>query len=234
MPMVASPSPRSHLLTLLLLPALMAAPGAQAETQAQTRQDVYVQTNFSAGTASFYPPAPRFLLQPFDASLGVLNGASIRWVSRANGAVTVASGTGGGSWGLEFGGAVKINDFPYEGYGGGGGFGGGPGQTVTFALDPAGREDSFTAADAVAWAAFTGTNPFSLAYMGSYPGDTPYKITTVNINGGTARVITAAVVTYSFTPKDPTAPVPGPVPLLGAAAAWRGSRRLRRRRSVGN
>ena len=230
--MVATPSPRSHLLMLLLLPALMAAPGAQAETQTQTRQDVYVQTNFSAGTASFYPPAPRFLLQPFDASLGVLNGASIRWRSSADGAVTVASGTGGGSWGVEFGGTVKINNFPYQGYGGGNGYGAGPGQTITFALAPSGRDDSFTAADPQVWGAFTGSNPFSLDYLGSFPAETPYKITTVNINGGTARVITEAEVTYSFTPNSPAPAVPAPLPLLGAAAAWRASRRLRRGRGL--
>ena len=221
--------PLSHRLALLFLPTLLVAPAAQADSQTQTLQEQVLQTNFSAGTASFYPPAPRFLVQPFDASLGVLNAATIRWRSSADGAVTVASGTGGGSWGLEFGGAVRINDFPYEGYGGGGGYGAGPGQTITFALPPAGREDAFSATDAQVWGAFTGSVPFSLDYVGSYPGGTPYKITTVNINGGSARVITDAVVTYSFTPKDPTTPVPGPLPLLGAGAAHSWSRRLRRR-----
>ena len=223
----------SHRLGLLLLSTLLVAPAAQAETQSQTLQEAVVQTSFSAGTASFYPPAPRFLVQPFDASLGVLNAATIRGRSSADGAVTVASGTGGGSWGLEFGGAVRINDVPYQGYGGGGGYGAGPEQTITFALPPAGREDAFTAANAQVWGAFTGSVLFSLDYVGSYPGGTPYKITTVNINGGSARVITDAVVTYSFTPKDPTPPVPGPLPLFGAGAAYSWSRRLRRRHGLG-
>ena len=44
-------------------------------------------------------------------------------------------------------------------------------------------------------------------------------------SGGQARVITEAEVTYTYTPNTPS--VPGPLPLVGAAAAWRWSRRLR-------
>lgn len=200
---------------------------AGALTSSQAFGLIYQQTSFGLGNLSVYPPAPQFTVDPFDASLGELTSTTIRWASGADGSVTVAPGTGGGSWGLDFGGTVKVNDFPYEGYGGGGGYGAGPGETINFLLDNSGRSDTFTAADGNVWGAFTGTTPYSIAFVGSYSGSTPYRITTINISGGQARVITEAEVTYTYTPNTPPPSVPGPLPLVGAAAAWRWSRRLR-------
>ncbi len=198
---------------------------AEASTSTQTIGSIYQQTSFGLGNLSVYPPAPQFTVDPFDASLGELTSTTIRWASGADGSVTVAPGTGGGSWGLDFGGTVKVNDFPYNGYGGGDGYGAGPGETINFVLPHSGRSDTFTAADGNVWGAFTGTIPYSIAFLGSYSGSTPYRISTINISGGQARVITEAEVTYTYTPN--TTSVPGPLPLVGAAAAWRWSRRLR-------
>jgi hypothetical protein len=200
---------------------------AEASTSTQTIGSIYQQTSFGLGNLSVYPPAPQFTVDPFDASLGELTSTTIRWASGANGSVTVAPGTGGGSWGVDFGGTVKVNDFPYNGYGGGDGYGAGPGETINFLLPNSGRSDTFTAADGSVWGAFTGTTPYSIAYLGSYSGSSPYRISTINISGGQAQVITEAEVMYTYTPNTPTPSVPGPLPLVGAAAAWRWSRRLR-------
>lgn len=224
---------RLHLLSLLPLLGLaaMGPMPAHAEPQKQSQQQIYettyVQTSFGLGTQTAYPPEASFTVQPFDSSLGVLGSTTIRWQSSADGQVTVASGVGGGAWGLEFGGTVNVNSFPYNGYGGGNGYGAGPGQLITFSLPSTGRTDTFTSADATVWGAFTGPNPYTLAYLGSYPGGTPYRITSTNIGSGIANVRTNVEVTYTFTPFNPPAAAPGPVPLLGAAAAWRASRRLR-------
>lgn len=207
--------------------AAAAALPTQAASLSQSFSTTYQQSSFGLGTITLYPPAPQFSVQPFDSSLGSLTSATIRWASGSRGAVTVAPGTGGGAWGVEFGGAVSVNGFPYNGYGGGDGWGAGPGQGFSVLLPGSGRSDTFTVADATVWGAFTGAAPYGIAYLGSYSGSTPYRITATNINGGSAEVISDAEVTYTYIPAHPPS-APGPLPLLGAIAGWRTSRRLRR------
>lgn len=212
-----------------LAAALVAAAGmpAEAASQSQSFSTTYQQSSFGLGLISLYPPAPQFSVQPFDSSLGTLTSATIRWATAANASVTVAPGTGGGSWALEFGGALTVNGFPYNGYGGGKGAGAGPGERIDLQMDPVGRSDTFTAAEATVWEAITGTAPYAIAFGGSYSGSTPYRITAINTIGGEARVISQADVTYTYTP-NPAPTAPAPLPLLGAMACWRTSRRLRR------
>lgn len=212
-----------------LAAALVAAAGlpADAASQGQSFSTTYQQSSFGLGTISLYPPAPQFSVQPFDSSLGTLTSATIRWASGSKGTVSVAPGTGGGAWGIEFGGAVSVNGFPYNGYGGGDGWGAGPGQSFSVLLPASGRSDTFTDADASVWGAFTGAAPYTIAFLGSYSGSSPYRITATNISGGLAEVISEADVTYTYTPNTPPS-APGPLPLLGAIVGWRTSRRLRR------
>jgi hypothetical protein len=212
-----------------LAAALVAAAAlpAQAASQSRSFSTTYQQSSFGLGTLSLYPPAPQFSVQPFDSSLGTLTSATIRWASGSKGTVTVAPGTGGGAWGIEFGGAVSVNGFQYNGYGGGDGWGAGPGQSFSVLLPGSGRSDTFTDADASVWGAFTGASPYTIAYLGSYSGSSPYRITATNISGGLAEVISEADVTYTYIPDTPPS-APGPLALLGAIAGWRTSRRLRR------
>lgn len=118
--------------TLFSLPALPAG----ALTLQQSFSNTYSQTSFGLGTVVVHPPLTSFNVQPFDASLGTLNTATIEWNTGAIGTVVVWTGTGGGSLGFEFGGGVNLNAFPYGGYGGGGGDGAGPGQTIAVNLAP--------------------------------------------------------------------------------------------------
>ena len=216
---------------LFSLPALPAA----ALTLQQSFSNSYSQTNFGLGTVVVYPPLTSFSVQPFDASLGTLNTATIEWNTGAIGTVVVGTGTDGGSLGFEFGGGVNLNAFAYGGYGGGGGDGAGPGQTIGVNLAPQGTMDIFSAAnagvtfDAGLWAAILGTTPYTLSFTGSYPGGTPYRITSINIASGNASMTTTATVRYDYSPSNPIVPVPGPLPLVGIGAAWGWSRRLRRR-----
>jgi hypothetical protein len=76
--------------------------------------------------------------------------------------------------------------------------------------------------DPVIWAAFTGLNPFTISYQNpSIPG--PYEVTYTTVVSGRAVFTTTASVAYNY------APVPGPLALLVAPAAWSWSRRLRTR-----
>lgn len=226
-----------ELAKIAVLSALFSLPAlpAGALTLQQSFSNSYSQTSFGLGTVVVYPPFTSFSVQPFDASLGTLNTATIDWATGANGTVVVRTGTGGGALGFEFGGGVNLNTFPYGGYGGGGGDGAGPGQTIAVNLAPQGTTDSFSAAnagvtfDAGLWDAILGTTPYTLSYTGTYPGGTPYRITSTNIASGSAAMTTIARVLYDYTPLNPIASVPGPLPLLGAGAAWTWSRRLRRR-----
>ena len=117
-----------ELVRISVLSALFSLPAqpAAALILQQSFSNSYSQTNFGLGTVVVYPPLTSFSVQPFDASLGTLNTATIEWNTGAIGTVVVRTGTGGGSLGFEFGGGVNLNAFPYGGYGGGGGDGAGP------------------------------------------------------------------------------------------------------------
>ena len=226
-----------ELVRISVLSALFSLPAqpAAALILQQSFSNSYSQSNFGLGTVEVYPPLTSFSVQPFDASLGTLNTATIEWNTGAIGTVVVGTGTDGGSLGFDFGGEVNLNAFAYGGYGGGGGDGAGPGQTIGVNLLPKGTTNTFSAAnagvtfDAGLWAAILGSAPYTLSYTGSYPGGTPYRITSINIASGNAVMTTTATVFYNYTPLNPIASVPGPLPLLGAGAAWSWSRRLRRR-----
>jgi hypothetical protein len=216
---------------LLSLPALPAT----ALTLQQSFSNSYSQTSFGLGTVVVHPPLTSFSVQPFDASLGTLNTATIEWNTGAIGTVFVWPFTNGGSLGFEFGGGVNLNAFAYGGYGGGGGDGAGQGQTFSVNLAPPVTTNTFSAAnagvtfDAGIWDAILGTTPYTLSYTGSYPGGTPYRITSINIASGNASMTTTATVRYDYSPSNPIVPVPAPLPLVGIGAAWGWSRRLRRR-----
>jgi hypothetical protein len=204
---------------LLSLPALPAT----ALTLQQSFSNSYSQTSFGLGTVVVHPPLTSFSVQPFDVSLGTLNTATIEWNTGAIGSVVVATGTTGGSLGFDFGGGVNLNVFAYGGYGGGGGDGAGQGQSIGVNLAPQGTTDTFSAAnagvtfDAGIWDAILGTTPFTLSYTGSYPGGTPYRITSINIASGNASMTTTATVRYDYSPGNPIVPVPGPCPLWASA-----------------
>lgn len=226
-----------ELVRISVLSALFSLPAqpAAALILQQSFSNSYSQTNFGLGTVVVYPPLTSFSVQPFDASLGTLNTATIEWNTGAIGTVVVGTGTDGGSLGFDFGGEVNLNAFAYGGYGGGGGDGAGSGQTIGVNLAPQGTTNTFSAAnagvtfDAGLWAAILGSTPYTLSYTGSNPGGTPYRITSTNIASGIASMTTTATVRYDYSPSNPIAPVPGPLPLVGIGAAWGWSRRLRRR-----
>lgn len=227
-----------ELVRIAVLSALFSLPAqpAAALILQQSFSNSYTQTNFlGPGTVAVYPPLTSFSVEPFDASLGTLNTATIEWNTGAIGTVVVATGTDGGSLGFDFGGGVNLNAFAYGGYGGGGGNGAGSGQTIGVNLAPQGTTNTFSAANAGVtfdpgiWAAILGSTPYTLSYTGSYPGGTPYRITSTNIASGNASMTTTATVRYDYSPSNPIAPVPGPLPLVGIGAAWGWSRRLRRR-----
>jgi len=68
---------------LLSLPALPVA----ALTLQQSFSNSYSQTSFGLGTVVVHPPLTSFSVQPFDASLGTLNTATIEWNTGAIGTV---------------------------------------------------------------------------------------------------------------------------------------------------
>jgi len=235
---VIKPHNRSReLAKIAVFSALLSLPGlpAAALTLQQSFSNSYSQTSFGLGTVVVHPPLTSFSVQPFDASLGTLNTATIEWNTWAIGTVFVWPFTNGGSLGFEFGGGVNLNAFAYGGYGGGGGDGAGQGQTFSVNLAPPVTTNTFSAAnagvtfDAGIWDAILGTTPYTLSYTGSYPGGTPYRITSINIGFGNASMTTTATVRYDYSPSNPIVPVPAPLPLVGIGAAWGWSRRLRRR-----
>jgi hypothetical protein len=68
---------------LFSLPALPVA----ALTLQQSFSNSYSQTSFGLGTVVVHPPLTSFSVQPFDASLGTLNTATIEWNTGAIGTV---------------------------------------------------------------------------------------------------------------------------------------------------
>lgn len=217
------------LILALALPAKRAYADSIPDTDTQILHYLNRQFIEVTDTLSIYPEATEFTVQPFKASLGRLLFVSIIWQGQATGSATVGSASGGGAWGLEFGGAVSINDFPYGGYGGGDGYGAGPGETISIAVPIAGTADTFTEANIDLWRVFTGSEPFSLAYRGNYPGQSPYRITATNIADSATQLQTDAEVTYFYRAEPPQPSVPGPLPAMGAGIAWQWSRAIRKR-----
>jgi hypothetical protein len=200
-------------------------PAAQAQTVLQDFEDTYSLYIPPFGNSTAYGPPSTFTVQPFDAALGSLLSTTIMWETSGAGVATASSN--GGALTLTNSGGTLVNSSTYGGYGLGVGGGAGPNQLFSVTLPANGLTTTFlppnvsSSYDPVIWAAFTGLNPFSISYQNpSIPGPYAVTYTTVAFN---AEITTTASVAYDY------APVPGPLAVLGAPAAWSWNRRLRRR-----
>jgi hypothetical protein len=203
----------------------LGAPSAHADTLLQSFSDTYVLNPIPIGTSTAYGPASTFTVLPFDSSLGSLLTVTITWAT--SGAGTAIASSNGGSLSLANGGGTVVNSSTYGGYGTGAGDGAAPNQPIAVTLPDSGLITTFqppstgTTDDPAIWAAFIGAGPFSIRYQNpAIPGPYTVNYTTVS---GSASITTTASVAYNY------APVPGPLALLGAPAAWCWSRRLRSR-----
>lgn len=208
---------------------------AVTSVQPFTTTDTF--TSFPAASsvqATYYSPFPQFTVQPFNTALGTLTSTTIVWASTASfsGTVGAAPGTGGTSF--SFGGSYFVDGATYGGNGTDDRGGGNSGETFSVNIASYGNTDLFPTSNAgvtynpAILADFIGTNPYPISYLGSNPGSSPYRFDYTNIASGSASFTTTASVSYDYV-AAPSAAVPGPLPVLGAGAAWNWSRRLRRR-----
>lgn len=202
------------------------APSANALTLLQSFTDTVIVDPIPFGANTTYGPPSTFTVQPFPASIGTLISTTITWATSGVGLATASSN--GGALSLSNGGGTMVNLSTYGGYGTGAGDGAGPNQFFTVTLPASGLTTLFedpsvgVSYDPIIWTAFTGLTPFSIRYQNpSIPG--PYSITYTTVSGR-ASITTNASVMYNYTP------VPGPLALLGAPAAWSWCRLLRQRR----
>jgi hypothetical protein len=200
-------------------------PATQALTVLQNFADTYTLDPLPFGNSTAYGPPSTFTVQPFDGALGSLLSTTITWETSGAGVATASSN--GGALTLTNSGGTLVNSSTYDGYGLGVGGGAGPNQLFSVTLPANGLTTTFlppnvgSPYDPVIWAAFTGLNTFTISYQNpSIPG--PYAVTYTTVSGS-AAITTTASVAYDY------APVPGPLAVLGAPAAWSWSRRLRRR-----
>ena len=203
----------------------LGAPSAQAQTVLQDFEDTYSLYIPTFGNGTAYGPPSTFTVLPFDGALGSLLSTTITWETSGLGRSVASSN--GGALTLTNSGGTLVNSSIYDGYGRGVGGGAGPNQLFFVILTGNGLTTTFlppnvsSSYDPVIWAAFTGLNPFTISYQNpSIPGPYAVTYTTVAFN---AVITTTASVAYDY------APVPGPLAVLGAPAAWSWSRRLRRR-----
>jgi len=212
------------------LAVIAQSPPAEALTSVQnfTTTDTLSAFTEAATGISYSPPTAQFTVQPFKASLGILNSATLTLATSTNFSGMVGNADTYGGVGQSFGGTATINGITYGGYGNGNGNSGAPGDTLLLSIAPTGNSTTFLAADAgVSYdpqilAAFIGASTYSLSFADG--SDSPYHFFYANISSGTSTFTTTAGVTYNYTPF-----VPAPLPLFGAGAAWGVSRRLRRR-----
>jgi len=205
---------------------------ASALTVQQTFSNTFALNPIPVGTGSRSGPASiQFNVQPFDPALGTLNSATIEWLSSGSASLATGPAVAVGTFSFSFGGSVSVNTSSYSGYGNGGGAGGAPFSTFSANIASTGTKKVFTQAqagvgyDSLIWAAINGSAPYSVSF--SSGSTSPIASMSYNNVLGQANIYTDATITYDYTPFATS--VPGPTPLLGAAGAWRWSRRLRRR-----
>jgi len=208
---------------------------AVTSVQPFTTTDTF--TNFPAASsvsATYRPHLPQFTVQPFNAALGTLTSTTIVWGTTASFSGTVGAASASGNSSLSAGGSYAVDGVQYGGGGGGNGGGGNTGDTFSFNIASFGDTRQFLTSgagvsyDPLILADFIGANPYSIVFEDSTTRISPYSFTYSNIASGSASFTTTASVTYDYV-AAPSASVPGPLPLLGAGAAWGWSRRLRRR-----
>jgi len=147
---------------------------------------------------------------------------------------TGTSGTAAGSGTVSIGlsGQYYINSISYSGNGGGGGNAAASGTTFSANSSPVTNNTQFpipvSGYNPAFLALFLGSTPYPITY-GSVPSTSPYTFYYSNIESGSATFTTTASVTYNYVSAPSIAGAPGPLPLLGAGAAWGWSRQLRRR-----
>jgi hypothetical protein len=209
--------------TIGLLAAAPLRP-VEAATTVQTFTLPYTFTGFTESSSSQFigTPSPTQFsnVQPFNSSLGNFIKATIVWAVNQTFTGTVGKALGGGDFGMSNGGGVGVNSFGYSSFGLGGGNGGSSGQTIS------------ASANGGLTTAFLPTNPSQASILSVLLGTSPYTLSWtagmtgsyLNISSGTANFSTTATVTYEYSE-----PVPGPLPFMGAGAAFGWSRRLRRR-----
>lgn len=205
---------------------------AQAAVQVLQYSVTDTLTNFQNGSPNYFP-SPQFSVQPFSAALETLTSAKIDWTSTGSFTGVIGSSGGGITFGL--GGSFFVNGFAYPNNGGNSGGGGGGGPDPNFTSNSGTASSSYlfqvpnagTVCNSNILAAFIGGSNYNIVYKNTNnPGDSPLCVAPVGIDSGMATYVTSATVTYIY---NPVVDAPGPLPLLGAGAAWGWSRRLRRR-----
>jgi len=215
------------------LGVLTAIPLNPAQAAVQVLQYSVTDTLTNFQVSPYYFPSPQFSVQPFSAALGTLTSAKIDWTS--TGSFTGTTGSSGGSITFGLSGNYFVNGFAYPNNGGACGGGGGAGPNSSLSGTSCAATNSYlfqvsnagTGYNSSILAAFIGGSNYTIAYKNTAnQDDSPFPFTPVNIASGTATYVTSATVTYTY---NPVVDAPGPLPLLGAGAAWGWSRRLRRR-----
>ena len=169
---------------------------------------------------------------------GTLPSTEIIWntVVSFTGTSGTAAGTGQVTINVGSGVQYYINSIAYAGAGGGGGNSAASGTTFSAnsSPSPVTKNTQFSnpasGYNPAILAVFLGSTPFTITYCCEASSlTTPYRFTYSNIESGSAAFTTTASVTYNYVASPSVAGAPGPLPLLGAGAAWGWSRQLRRR-----
>lgn len=214
---------------------------ALAATSLQTFSSTDTFTAFSpasASTATYNSVLPQFTVQPFDSGLGTLSSTGIIWntVVSFTGTSGTAAGTGEVTINVGSGNQYYINSIAYAGAGGGGGNVAASGTTFSVNSSPSPITTTTTqfpnpasSYNPAILADFLGSTPYTITYGSLVSPFTPYAFDYSNIESGSATFTTTASVTYNYVAAPSVAGAPGPLPLLGAGAAWGWSRQLRRR-----
>jgi hypothetical protein len=210
--------------------------GASSAAQAFTTVTPFVdfQTLGTSSQASSIPSQLTFA--NFDSNLGTLS--SVRWVVQnvnVGGNVQLGNGTGSAitPGAPTVAPTFTILNIPISG----------TTQAVTMNLDPvpsfqfvtrslSGTYTGASSAVAVspAQADAFANDPVVASYFSVWTSSPTSLLSTFSPDGSPAASLTGQVrLEYEYTPTTPGTAVPGPLPVLGAAAAFGWSRRLRRR-----
>jgi hypothetical protein len=211
---------------------------ALAATSLQTFSSTDTFTAFSpasASTATYNSVLPQFTVQPFDSGLGTLSSTGIIWNTVVSFTGTIGTAGVGGNVSIGLSGQYYINSNSYAGAGGGGRNSAASGTTFSANSSPSPitKNTQFSnpasGYNPAILAVFLGSTPYTITYASLDSPFTPYTFYYSNIESGSAAFTTTASVTYNYVAAPSVAGAPGPLPLLGAGAAWGWSRQLRRR-----